>query len=55
MKISIALLTTGAIALAGNIYLVHKILKLWPMMVSLFFASVKIYTVFSLFLNQIFS
>ena len=55
MKTSIALLTTGAIALAGNIYLVPKILKLWPMIVSMFFASVKIYTVFALFINQLFS
>ena len=55
MKTSIALLTTGAIALAGNIYLVPKILNLWPMIVSIFFASVKVYTVFYLFLNQLFS
>ena len=55
MKVSVALLTIGAIALAGNIFLVTKILKLWPVIVSMFFASVKIYTVFSLFLNQLFS
>jgi hypothetical protein len=55
MKVSIALLTIGVIALAGNIFLVTKVAKLWPMIVSLFFASIKIYTVFSLFLNQLFS
>ena len=51
MKVSIVLLTIGAIALAGNIFLVTK----WPLVVSLFFALVKIYTAFSLFLNQLFS
>ena len=55
MKVSIALLTTGAIALAESIYLVPKMLKLWPMIVSMFFASVKVYTVFSLFIHQLFS
>ena len=51
MKVSIALPTIGIIALAGNIFLVTK----WPLVVSLFFALVKIYTAFSLFLNQLFS
>jgi hypothetical protein len=55
MKVSVALLIIGVIALAGNIFLVTKIWKLWPVIVSIFFASVKIYTVFSLFLNQLFS
>ena len=51
MKVSIALLTIGAFALAGNIFLITK----WPLIVSIFFASIKVYTVFSLFLNQLFS
>jgi len=51
MKVSIALLTIGAIALAGNIFLITK----WPLIISVFFASIKIYTAFSLFLNQLFS
>jgi hypothetical protein len=51
MKMSAALLTIGIIALAGNIFLVTK----WPLIVSLFFASIKIYTALSLFLNQLFS
>ena len=55
MKVSITLLTTGAIALIGNIYLIPKMLRLWPMIVSMFFASVKVYTVFSLFIHQLFS
>jgi hypothetical protein len=55
MKVSAALLIVGVIALAGNIFLLNKIGKLWPVIVSIFFASVKIYTVFSLFLNQLFS
>jgi len=50
MKIS-ALLTISAIALAGNIFLAAK----WPLIVSMFFAIVKIYIAFSVFLNQFFS
>jgi hypothetical protein len=55
MKVSVSLLIIGVIALAGNVFLLSKIGKLWPVIVSMFFASVKIYTVFSLFLNQLFS
>jgi len=51
MKISAVLLTVGIIALAGNMLLVTK----WPLIVSLFFTAVKIYTSFSLFLNHFFS
>ena len=51
MKVSIALLTIGAFALAGKIFLITK----WPLIISVFFASIKIYTAFSLFLNQLFS
>jgi hypothetical protein len=51
MKISIALLTIGGITLAGSIFLVTK----WPLVISIFFTFIKIYTAFSLFLNQLFS
>ncbi len=51
MKISVALLSTGVIALAGNIFLITK----WPVIVSIFFASIKIYTAVTLFLNQFIS
>lgn len=51
MKIGFSLLVIGIIALAGNIFLVTK----WPLVVSMFFALFKIYTAFSLFLNQLFS
>jgi hypothetical protein len=51
MKISVALLTIGAIALAGSIFLVAK----WPLIISMLFTLIKIYTAFSLFLNQFFS
>ena len=51
MKISFSLLVIGIIALAGNIFLITK----WPLIISVFFASIKIYTAFSLFLNQLFS
>ena len=51
MKISIALPTIGLIVLAGHIFLVTK----WPLIISIFFATIKIYTAVSVFLNQFFS
>ena len=51
MNVRFAFLTIGVIVLAGYIFLVTK----WPLIISIFFASVKIYTAFSLFLNQLFS
>jgi hypothetical protein len=51
MKVSIALPIIGVIALAGNIFLVTK----WPLIISIFFTLIKIYTAFSLFLNKLFS
>jgi hypothetical protein len=51
MKTSVTLLTIGVIVLAGNIFLVTK----WPLIISMFFIFIKIYTAFTLFLNQFFS
>jgi hypothetical protein len=51
MKVSFALLTIGIIALAGNMFLVTK----WPLIVSVFFTFIKIYTTFTVFLNQFIS
>ena len=51
MKVGIALSTIGVFVLAGNIFLITK----WPLVVSMFFALFKLYTAFSLFLNQLFS
>jgi hypothetical protein len=51
MKIGFALPIIGVIVLAGSIFLITK----WPLIISLFFATIKIYTAFSVFLNQFFS
>jgi hypothetical protein len=51
MKVGISLLTVGIIALAGNMFLAAK----WPMVLSIFFTCIKIYTAFSLFINHFIS
>jgi hypothetical protein len=49
MKISAALLASGTIILVGNIFLLAA---KWPLIISIFFTLIKIYTALSLFLNH---
>ncbi len=51
MKTGITLSLIGASAIAGNIFLITK----WPVVVSIFFTLVKIYTDLSAFAHQFFS
>jgi hypothetical protein len=46
-------LTICVITLTGNLLLAAKIWKLWPLTISIFFASVKIYTALNSILNQL--
>jgi hypothetical protein len=51
MKTTLVLLALGTIAIAGSTFLVTK----WPLIISLFFTTVKIYTALSVFLNHFIS
>jgi hypothetical protein len=55
LNFRVVLLSAGVITLAGNMLLATKIWKLWPMLISIFFSFMDIYTALYSIFNEFIS